>query len=82
MCDNFHVRVLLGEEAYFSPPGSIGAAELERAKAVLDAFVMVVPLDRFAEGMVLASRQLGWQSPHATSVWAPRSGKRVCPGAP
>ncbi|KAJ1450939.1 hypothetical protein M885DRAFT_530975 [Pelagophyceae sp. CCMP2097] len=59
--DNYHVRLLGGEAVYFKPLGAIDRFDLERAKRVLDAYEVLVLLEKFDEMAVQLEEVLGWR---------------------
>jgi hypothetical protein len=72
--DNFYIRNLLGHSVFWSPPGSINATHLQRAKAVLDNFQIIIMLESIKSQKIQLSSVAYWpdtvldkkaiQSPH------------------
>ena len=58
--DNFYLRTLLGEEAFLAPLGGLDRRHLERAKAVLDQFSVVIILEKFEEQLVQLQEAFQW----------------------
>lgn len=51
MLDNFYIRTLLFEDAFYLPLGAINETHLERAKLLLSQFYLVVPLTEWNTGV-------------------------------
>lgn len=58
--DNFIIRSLLGYNVFWSPPGSINKTHLEKAKAVIRKFDVILIINRLPEHFAQLEHILQW----------------------
>jgi hypothetical protein len=66
--DNFYVRMFNGPEVYGLPVGAIDSTHLEKAKAMLDKFDVVLILEKFnLQGPPLLKHNFAWHQPSVST---------------
>eukprot|EP00616_Rhizochromulina_sp_CCMP1243_P003477 CAMPEP_0118994036 /NCGR_PEP_ID=MMETSP1173-20130426/56125_1 /TAXON_ID=1034831 /ORGANISM="Rhizochromulina marina cf, Strain CCMP1243" /LENGTH=281 /DNA_ID=CAMNT_0006945297 /DNA_START=23 /DNA_END=868 /DNA_ORIENTATION=- len=64
--DNFYVRSLGGNEVYHRAAGGITRRDLDRARERLDAFEVVLILEKLDEQAFMLALALGWRLPESS----------------
>ena len=68
--DNFYLRSLLGEEVFLLPRGALNRTHLERGKAVLDQYAVIIILEHFEEQLVQLQENFQW---HIWTKWSSKT---------